>query len=135
MEIDRLDDVAFCAEAAALIDITVALRSGQDDNGNGECTRIGLEPAQHFDAVDLGQVEIQQDHERQGLRLSFEISAGAKQKIERLSAIARDAHRIGHAGASKSANSEFSVIRIIFHQKNFTGLGSIWFSVRLVRSE
>ena len=135
MKIDGFDDVALCAEAAALIDVTVPFRSRQDDDGNGLCARIGFEPPQDFEAIDPGQVEIQQNDERQRFGFSFEKCAGAKQKIERFNAIPRNAHRIGDTGASERADGEFGIVRIILNQENFARFVRIRFAVRVIRRE
>ena len=63
------------------------------------------------------------------------IFAPAVQVIERFSAITRDAHRIGDAGASERADGKFGIVWIILDQENFAGFVRIGFSMQLVRSE
>ena len=61
IEIDRFDDVTIDAQIITLDDVALLLRRGQDDDRDFSSPRIGFDLAQHFQAVDLGQLEIEEN--------------------------------------------------------------------------
>src|SRR5208282_512113 len=62
VEVDRLDDVAVHAQAIALDDIPVLLRRGEDDNRRHARAFVRLQRLDDLEAVDLRQLEVQEDH-------------------------------------------------------------------------
>src|SRR5687768_4603765 len=61
LELDGLDDVAVHAEAVALDQIALFLGGGQDDDRGALGSLVALDLAQHFQAVDLRQLEVEKD--------------------------------------------------------------------------
>src|SRR5688572_13801580 len=76
-EVDRLAHVAVGAEAVAVQEVTLFVGRGEDDDGQVLGALVGAEAAQHLQAVELGQLEVEQHHLRE------EVPVGGEQVVER----------------------------------------------------
>src|SRR3546814_9069533 len=70
------------------------LRGGENDHRQNVGPLVGSDPPQHLEAVDFGQLEIEQYHLRQISHVAACIVAAAEQVVERLGAIAATDNRI-----------------------------------------
>ena len=82
IEIDGLADVAVGPEIVALDPIPVLVRGGEDDHGDPLGARVGANPLQDLQTVDLGQLEIQQDDGRQIRRVAICVAPGAEEVVD-----------------------------------------------------
>src|SRR5437588_4354099 len=64
LKIDRLDDVAVDPQFVAGLEIVILVRRGQHDHGDLLGPGIPLDPAEHFDPVDLGELQVEKDQPR-----------------------------------------------------------------------
>src|SRR5687767_13834307 len=60
LELHRLHDVAVDAQTIALDHVTFLVGGRHHDDGDLLRRRVGLEAAQHLDAVDLGHLDVEQ---------------------------------------------------------------------------
>src|SRR5450759_2745226 len=84
-KVHRLAQIAVGAEAIALDQIRLFQRRGKDHHGQIPGAGIGANAAQHLEAIDLGQFQIEQ-HEL-GLALARRDAALGQQELQRLLAV------------------------------------------------
>src|SRR3546814_5658641 len=94
------------------------LRGGENDHRQNVGPLVGSDPPQHLEAVDFGQLEIEQYHLRQISHVAACIVAAAEQVVERLGAIAGNDHRIADVVLAEGPQRERLVVRIVFDQQN-----------------
>ena len=87
--------------------------------------RIALDPLEHFQPVHLGQLQVQQDHLGSVFDLPRGVRALAEDELQRFRAIAGDLDAIGEVGFAQSTQRQFQVLRIVFDQQDFNGVGSV----------
>ena len=135
VKIDRLLDVAVYTELIAFNHVALFLGGGHDDDGDGFGARVVFESAEDFEAIYLGQLQIEQDNSGRAVEGAAVVRAAAKKKIEGFFTVARDLDFIGQIPFLKSMEGEFDVVWIILHQQDFNflvihGLGLLTFSRR-----
>src|SRR3546814_2355655 len=87
------------------------LRGGENDHRQNVGPLVGSDPPQHLEAVDFGQLEIEQYHLRQISHVAACIVAAAEQVVERLGAIAGNDHRIADVVLADGTQRERLVAR------------------------
>jgi len=116
VEIHRLAHIAVDAELIAGDDVALFVRRGEDGYRQQRGAGIGAQALQDLQAVDLGQLEIEQDQLRLDQGIAPGMVAGAKQIIQRLGAIARDDDLVQNIALAQRAQRKRLVVRIVFHQ-------------------
>src|SRR5581483_6492075 len=79
---------------------------------------VGADSFQHLEAVDLGQLQVEQRDARQDARVAAGVGAGGEKIIERLGAVARDHHFVLDVVFLERAQGQRFVVRIVFDQQN-----------------
>ena len=107
-EVDWLADVAVDAELIGADNVALFVGGGEDDDG--KCAgAVGLaDPAQNFETVKFGELEIEEDD------LGFQ-SIGPEENIDGFAAIAGNVNVIGDVRLLKGPYGEELVIRIILN--------------------
>ena len=88
---DRLPDAAVGAQLVALGQLARVVRRGQDNHWSGAGSAVGANGAQHLEAVQLGQLELEQDQPGRCRATAAAVSASAEKEVERLFAVPGDA--------------------------------------------
>ncbi|OMP13137.1 hypothetical protein COLO4_02214 [Corchorus olitorius] len=116
-EFDRLDHVGVHAQFVGLFQIGLLPRRRQHDHGDAAQLRGTTHQVQHLEAIDLGQLEIQQHHG--GIaRLAIGIGLAAQQVINRFGAVTQDHDIVGQLAALQSHQGKLQIVRIVFDQHN-----------------
>ena len=115
-EVDRLAHVAVRAGLVAAQHVLVLARRGEDDHGDEPGARIGAYAVQHVDAVELGKLEIEQDHGGHRRRLAPGVLARSEQEVDRFLAVPRDDDAVGDVGLSQRAQRQLLVVRVVFDE-------------------
>jgi hypothetical protein len=79
---------------------------------------VSANPAEHFEAVHLGQLEIQQHDRRQRFRVVALSRDAAVQDRERLGTVARNDHFVGDTALLEREQRQFLVAGIVFDQQD-----------------
>src|SRR5205823_11935945 len=83
------------------------------------------ETPQHFEAVHLGQLQVEQDHARHDADLAPGVTALAKEKVERLGAVARHEQLVRDVALLERAQRQLLVLRVVLDQQDFDFVGEI----------
>src|SRR5207302_1730199 len=118
LKIDGLDDVAVDPQVIAGLEIVILVRRGQHDHGDLLGPRIRLDPAEHFDSIDLGELQVEEDHpwDPAGFR------AVGEEKFHRLRPVPGHLDMIGDAVLPQRADGHLRVARVVFHQQDVYGI-------------
>jgi hypothetical protein len=76
----------------------------------------GAYAAEHLQAIDFREIEIEQNDFGRCLRIPSSVAAGEEKVVQRLSAVAHDDNLVGHLAAFEGAQSEVDVVRIVFDE-------------------
>jgi hypothetical protein len=117
-EIHRLANIAVGAEVIAFNDILLLPRGSENDHGKSSGTLVCAQTLEHFQAIHLGQLQIQQDHGGHNAQVTPSIRSGPKQEIERLHTIARDNYFVRDVAFLKGEKSQLLVIGIVLYEQN-----------------
>jgi hypothetical protein len=131
LEVDRLAHEAVRAQAVAADDILVLVRRRQDHDGHALRARVGAQLAQHLEAVDLRQLEIEQHHLRERRRGRRGVLAARQQVIQRLDPIARDDRLVEDVGLLQGEERQLLVHGVVLDEQDDLGLhdddgGATW---------
>ena len=86
----------------------------------GTSARLGVfaNAPEHFEAVDLRQLQIEQHQRRLLAGIARLVLAGAEQPVERLLAVARDDDFVADVVARQRAQRQRFVVGVVFDQQN-----------------
>jgi hypothetical protein len=119
LEIDRLHDVAVDAQMVTFNHVILFLGGGKYDDGNGPGVRIVLDAVQNLQAVDLGELEVEEYELGRILDVASLMNSLAEEKVEGFRAVAGHLDTIGDIGLAQGAKGEFQVLGRILHNQNF----------------
>ncbi len=91
----------------------------QDNNRHLAGGGMTLDPEEHFQTTDFGNIQIQQHDGRRLVEGAVGVRPGAEKIVQRFGAVADDPDGIGDAGLGKGAQRQFQVVRAVIHQKYF----------------
>src|SRR6185312_9551598 len=89
-ELDRLLDAAVGAQLITLGQLAGVVRRGQDNHWSGAGSAIGADGSQHFQTVQLGQLQTEQDQPGRCRATTAAVSATAEKEVERFFAVPSD---------------------------------------------
>ena len=116
LAVDRFGHIAFDKKVFLLENPSVCCWSGEDDHRNATQFSIGAKVDEHFPAVFLRQVNIEQD--QVGARCP-RVTALLAQKLEGLLAVAHQRNPAGDLARTQCLNGEARVLQIVFDQQNY----------------
>ncbi len=114
-EVDRLHDVRVRAQLVAADKVLLFARRREHDDRDRLERFVGLQRAEHIEAVDLRHLEIQQ----QDRWIAFgpiRILVPAIQIVERLRAVAHDDHFVRQVDFAECRERQLDVVRIVFRE-------------------
>jgi len=117
-EIDGLAHVTIGAQAVALEAIPFLIGGGENDHGEELGLGSGTQTAQHLQAIDLRQLQIENDDLRDDGRVAVGVGAGGEQIVQGFGAIASHHHFVGDVVLAEGPKGESFIIGIIFDQQN-----------------
>src|ERR1043165_3021254 len=117
-ESNRCEDVAVAAQPVPVADVVFLLRRGQDDHRQQTRALVGAHPAKHFQTIDLGELQVQQDERRRHPGITSGKGAGAEQIIQRLGAVTNQHHLVEDVPLLQSADRQVGVVGVVFHEQN-----------------
>src|SRR5690606_3957240 len=79
---------------------------------------IGTHPSKHFEAVELGQLEVEQDYPRLIRIRPLSVFALTKQKIRRSLTIPRYPTLLGDLGATQRPHGQFLILSPVLYEQN-----------------
>jgi len=80
--------------------------------------RIGFDPAQYFDAIDLRQLQIEQNHLRAFLDFSLRVRPCREYEIQCFGAIFDDEYFVGQVLFLKCSQRQLNIVRVILHKED-----------------
>src|SRR5438093_547591 len=113
-EVDRLADVAVGPEAVAVDDVPLLLGRREDDDGQQPGPGVGPDAAQDLHAVDLRQLEVEQDD--YGNHRVALVRAGAEDAVERLDSVVRYDDRVLDVVLRQGTPRQRLVVGVVLHQ-------------------
>src|SRR4029077_17531219 len=120
-----LDDVVVGPERVRRGDVGLLARRREHDHGEATGARVGPEPPQHLEAVDLGELQVEQDHTRHDADLVPRMAAVAEKKVQRLGAVACHEHLVRDVALLEGPQRELLVVRVVLDQQDFDFVGEI----------
>src|SRR6266700_8172269 len=118
IEVDRLDDVAVDAQPVALDQVTLLARRGQHHDRDGAGPLVLLDPLQNLEAVDEGQLDVEQDH----VRLVFDVARGvatrAEDVLERLLPVAHDLDPVRQVIPAQLVEGQRLVVGVVLEHQD-----------------
>src|SRR5712691_10853025 len=118
VEFDWLHDIAVHAELIALHAVSLLRRGGDDDAGNLLRALVRFHGAQHIDAVDLRQLQIEKDDARTTQWIPARVLAAPEDEIERLGVVAYSRDAVGQIPLLQCSHRELEVVRVVFDEKD-----------------
>ena len=116
-EIDRFLDVAVHAQFVAVDQISLLTRGCEHDNRNRTGPLIAANGLKHFEAAELGELEIEKNQAG-----SKEVLAGlrtaAKKEVQRLGTVPRNMDGIRQRCLLEGKKRQFNVGRVVFDIEN-----------------
>jgi hypothetical protein len=116
IEIHRLADIAIGPEAVTTEAVLLFHGRGQDDHGEELGTLIGAKPAKDLEAIQLGELQVQEDDLRSDPGVPAGETAGAIEIVERFDTVVGHDHFIPDVVLAKGAKRERFVVRIVLDQ-------------------
>src|SRR5882762_8024388 len=118
LEVYGLHDIAVDAQAVALDEVTLLARGRHDDHGDHAGRRIRLDAPEDFEPVDLGQLEIQQDHLRPIVLLAARVGAAAEDVVQGLGAVPHDVDPVREVVLAEGVERQLDVVGIVLDEKD-----------------
>src|SRR6185312_13517963 len=114
-EVNRFADIAVDAQTIASDDIALLIRRSEDNNGKHAGLLIFADLAQHFEAVDFGQFQVEQND----LRInSWSAVLPSKKHIDGFLTIMRDTDVVCDVRFSEGPKREQFMVRIVLDQED-----------------
>src|SRR6185436_13853485 len=118
LEIDRFDDVAVGTQAVRPRDVGLLARRGEHDNRNALGPSLLLEAAQHLEAVDLRELQVEQDHLGDDPDLPQRMRPITEEELQGLGAVMAHKHLIREIPLLECPEGQLRVTRIVFDEQD-----------------
>src|SRR5258708_34380580 len=112
IEFHRLLDVTVDSQIIAFNEVPVLAGGSQDHNGDSSQCGITLDLAQDLHAMDLGQLEVQQDQMRMVARFPVRVGPPVEQIVERFFAVAGHVDLVGQVLSPQCVQSQLDVVQV-----------------------
>src|SRR5688572_10775274 len=107
--IDRFDHISVAAEIITLTEVRFFAGRSQHDDGQFRKTGIGPNLAQNFDAIELGNLDVEKNNDGR-VAAPLGVGAAAEDIIERFGAVAHDIDLVGEVILGKGLERHLDVI-------------------------
>ncbi len=107
-EVHGLAHEAVGAQIVARQNVLLLIARSQHHHGNSAAPVVGAQAAQHLEAADLRQFEIEQNHLRDRLRVAAGVRPGGEYIVERLDAVGDDHDFVENLALAEGAQGQFT---------------------------
>src|SRR6267378_658101 len=118
LEIHRLHDVAVRPQAIGARDVGLLARRREHHHGDPLGAILFLEPPQHLEAVDLGELQIQEDDLGDDADLAQAVRSVPEKEVKSFRTIAAHEHLVGEVALLERPQRQLRVARIVFDQQD-----------------
>ena len=122
-KICRLDDATVRATHVTGDDIALGHGGGEGNHGQETRAAVGADAVEDFKAVELGQIQIEQDDSGLLRGVPPGKRAGGEEIIQSLRPIAHDVDKMVQVVLLKGAQGEQHVVRVVLDEENGFGRG------------
>src|SRR5207244_10345281 len=124
IEVDRFDDVAVDAQPVALDQVALFARRGQHDDRDGAGSLVRLDPLENLQAVDIGQLDIEQDHVRLFLDIARGVATRTEDVLDRLLPVAHDPDPVRQVILCELVEGQRLVVGVVLdHEDVYAAIG------------
>src|SRR4029077_14911557 len=111
LEIHGVDDVAVGTQSVRRRDIGFLVGRREDDDRQRLGPLIGPEPPQNLEAVDLRELQIQEDYAGRDADVTERMRLVTEEEVERLRAVARHEDLVREVAGAEGPQGELHVVR------------------------
>src|ERR1700730_1053159 len=122
LEVHGLHDIAVDAQAVALDEVTLLARGGHHDHGDHAGRRIRLDASEDLEPVDLGQLEVQEDHLRPIVLLAACVGAAAEDVVQGLRPVPHDVDPVRQVVLAEGVEGQLDVVGIVLDEEDLDDL-------------
>src|SRR2546423_887988 len=125
VEINRLDDVAVHAQPVTLDQVPLLPRGSQHHDRDGPGAFVRLDTAEHLQAIDQRQLDVEQDDVRVISNRSVLVAAGTEHVFEGFLAVAYHMDLVGQLILAQFVKRELLVLWIVLdHEDVYAAVGN-----------
>ena len=117
-EVHGLAHVGVGAQRVAAQDVLVLLGRGEDDDRQELRALVGADAAQDLQAVDLRQLQVEQDDGWKLAGISARVRSGAEEVVERGGPVARDDDLVRDAALLEGQDRQLLVAGVVFDEQD-----------------
>lgn len=117
-EFDRLAHVTVGAEVVAGDHVRILARRRENDDWQHAGALVRPQAFQHAQAIELGELQVQQNHCGNARSIASGMLAAAEQEFYGLDAVAHDDDVMCQVVLAKAEQRQLLVVGIVFHQQN-----------------
>jgi hypothetical protein len=121
-KVNRFDNIAIDAEPVAFADVGLFLGGGEHHDGDEGGARVGFDAAQHLQAVEFGEFQVEEDEARTFIHGPAGVDALAEDVVERLDAIVGHLDMVGELGPAQGAQGHFEIVGVVLDEQDFGAL-------------
>src|SRR4029077_17118763 len=118
LEIHRLDDVAVGTQSVRRRDIGFLVGRREYDDRQRLGPLIGPEPPQNLEAVDLRELQIQEDYAGRDADVTERMRLLTEEEVERLRTVARHEDLVREVAGAEGPQGELHVVRVVLDQQD-----------------